>query len=147
MVISKKNILFGKKADFLIDFGLSENLKLKQLEGMQQTSWCGSLPYVAPEVLEGKSKSTASDIWAVGIILFEWMMDNTNLFFTRDSQELLSEFKTFVSNFDQHEHTCKKCKLWHEEIFQLAISMLSLDPLKRPSSQQILRILKEIKGV
>jgi len=48
----------------LTDFGLSTTLR-------SGSKWRGTLPYVAPEILEGEHASFAVDMWAYGIVLFE----------------------------------------------------------------------------
>jgi serine/threonine protein kinase len=47
----------------LADFGLSTS--------MMQHKKCGTLPYVAPEVLRSGSASEALDHWATGVLLYE----------------------------------------------------------------------------
>jgi eukaryotic-like serine/threonine-protein kinase len=64
----------------VLDFGLSRRLSSQNIseETTQfDTSWddqhsiIGTLPYMAPELLRGQDASTNSDIWAVGVLLYE----------------------------------------------------------------------------
>lgn len=62
--IKPSNVLIAESGHIkLADFGLSTS--------MMQHKKCGTLPYVAPEVLRDGSASEALDHWAVGVLLFE----------------------------------------------------------------------------
>lgn len=54
----------------LIDFGIAKVLDSAGEAGIKTTTIVGTLPYMAPEQLEGKS-SPASDIYALGVIAYE----------------------------------------------------------------------------
>ncbi|EEB14034.1 serine/threonine-protein kinase, putative [Pediculus humanus corporis] len=61
-----ENILLNSDGHIqLIDFGLSKWLKY----GMRTNTICGTLQYIAPEVLQQKSYSHAVDWWSLGIVL------------------------------------------------------------------------------
>jgi len=34
---------------------------------------CGTLPYVSPELVKGKPGGKPSDVWAIGVVLFEML--------------------------------------------------------------------------
>ncbi len=56
----------------LLDFGLAASIDdsfLQRITHSQQV--IGSLPYMAPEQFQGKRPTTAIDLWAVGVVLFE----------------------------------------------------------------------------
>jgi len=62
--IKPSNVLIAETGHIkLADFGLSTS--------MMQHKKCGTLPYVAPEVLRDGSASEALDHWAVGVLLYE----------------------------------------------------------------------------
>lgn len=64
------NVLFDKNGDSLIsDFGLAVALDAEALRGTEARS--GTRIYMAPEVLDGAPPSVASDLFALGLILFE----------------------------------------------------------------------------
>ena len=66
--IKPENILLDTRTDKLIltDFGLSQVI----LPGSKLSDTCGTLDYVAPEVLSPQGYGYETDIWSLGIILY-----------------------------------------------------------------------------
>jgi len=66
--IKPENILVGDNLDDLkiADFGLSKMLLPKE----RMDTACGTLSYVAPEVLTMQGYGQEADIWSVGVIMF-----------------------------------------------------------------------------
>ena len=85
--LKPENILVSCWDKYLkvIDFGycafLEENVDSKYKESKTRTNkpkkktFCGSLEYMSPEILQGKLYDTASDIWSFGILLFVMLCD------------------------------------------------------------------------
>jgi serine/threonine protein kinase len=63
----------------VLDFGLAKRLpECEEAEGThatetftQEDTIAGTLPYMAPEVLSGKPADVRSDLWALGVVLYE----------------------------------------------------------------------------
>ena len=63
----------------ILDFGLARRLSQQQLSEASESRSAitaegmiaGTLPYVAPEVLRGATSDERSDIWALGVLLYE----------------------------------------------------------------------------
>jgi eukaryotic-like serine/threonine-protein kinase len=63
----------------VLDFGLATTLRTEDLEGVtlsranlaDSEPLAGTLPYMAPEQLRGEAADQRSDIWALGVLLFE----------------------------------------------------------------------------
>ena len=53
------------------------------LDGYNANRICGTLLYIAPEVIKRKKYSHTIDLWALGIILYE-MLVNDHPFLSRD---------------------------------------------------------------
>ncbi|XP_055954905.1 testis-specific serine/threonine-protein kinase 3-like, partial [Patella vulgata] len=77
-----ENILMAKGQVKLADFGFSR--QMTSTDFYSQT-FCGSVAYTAPEVLQGKKYNPfQSDIWSMGIILYAMLFgrlpfDDTNV--------------------------------------------------------------------
>lgn len=84
--LKPKNILFDKNYNIrLIDFGFSKKFQAKN--EMFHT-FCGTSEYMSPEMIQGQSYSTKTDVWSLGIILYEMIVgkrpfenSNTNQLF------------------------------------------------------------------
>lgn len=63
----------------VLDFGLARRLDREAVDAVtrseasveRERSIVGTLPYMAPEVLRGETASYPSDIWALGVLLYE----------------------------------------------------------------------------
>ncbi len=61
----------------VLDFGLALNIKDASIEGMTRSTnldtagMAGTLAYMAPELLEGKPPDVRTDIWSLGVLLYE----------------------------------------------------------------------------
>jgi eukaryotic-like serine/threonine-protein kinase len=79
----------------VLDFGLAVSLKERELEGATQSQETdsagvsGTLAYLAPELLNGEVADARSDIWALGVLLYE-MASGMHPFRGRTTYELSS---------------------------------------------------------
>jgi serine/threonine protein kinase len=125
------NILIYNDNDIYIsDLGLCQPLK----SFLKEHDIYGVIPFMAPEVLRGKSYTPASDIYSFSMIMWEFT-SGISPFNNRahDFQLSLSICKgkrpEIIENTPQcYVNLMKKC--WNE------------DPLKRPSSEEVLNIIE-----
>eukprot|EP00920_Eleutheroschizon_duboscqi_P020020 GHVT01047808.1.p1 GENE.GHVT01047808.1~~GHVT01047808.1.p1 ORF type:complete len:250 (+),score=16.03 GHVT01047808.1:996-1745(+) len=111
------------------DFGLS---KVLQHTMARLGTICGTLPYMSPELAQGKAYSTPADIWAVGCIMYEAatfkrvvnLPGNASLY---DVQQaiLKNPMPTFPNTYSK-------------ELCEICNSMLLKDPSKRPTAAYML---------
>ena len=67
--LKPENLLLDENDNLKVsDFGLATVYRLQGKERSLDTR-CGTLPYVAPEVLERPYQAEPADIWSCGIIL------------------------------------------------------------------------------
>lgn len=66
--IKPENILWDKKSDRLVltDFGLAKVV----LPNSKLSDTCGTLDYVAPEIINSQGYGMETDIWSLGVILY-----------------------------------------------------------------------------
>lgn len=84
--IKPENLLFDKDCNIkLCDFGWSD----KQTQAMQRQTFCGTLHYMAPEIIRQEEYSFPVDIWALGILLYEMTHGKTP--FQNSNRNVLKE--------------------------------------------------------
>lgn len=67
--IKPENLLLGIKGELKIgDFGWSVHAP-----GNRRTTLCGTLDYLPPEMVEGKTHSEKVDYWALGVLTYEFI--------------------------------------------------------------------------
>ena len=68
--IKPENILIGSNGELKIaDFGWSVHAP-----GNRRQTLCGTLDYLPPEMIEGKSHDHMVDIWSLGILMYEFLV-------------------------------------------------------------------------
>ena len=60
----------------LTDFGLAKQFD----ENTRSNSMCGTVEYMAPEIVVGKGHDKAADWWSVGILLYEMLTGKVSVF-------------------------------------------------------------------
>ncbi len=72
--LKPSNLMRRANGDIVfIDFGLSRHLQLPDLLAEESDVPMGSAPYMAPEQVLGRRTDARSDIFAIGVILYEWL--------------------------------------------------------------------------
>jgi len=78
--IKPENILLDAHNQIkLSDFGFATIFRSRGVERLLDKK-CGTLPYVAPEVLTRPYKATPADIWSCGIVLLALLGGGTYYF-------------------------------------------------------------------
>lgn len=108
----------------LIDFGTAKNLANTALNG---PNFVGTPEYMPPEVIDNKEATTASDLWAVGCIMYQLLTGETP--FSGGSAYL-----TFLRVQDGSVHVPEFIS---EDARDLIVRLLQPDPMSRPDIHQI----------
>lgn len=123
--LKPENILLDDKMNVKIcDFGWST----EYFENVPRETLCGTCEYMAPEVILRKRQTKKTDIWALGILLYELFHGNAP--FRGNRMEVILEKITqnnflFKKNIDP-------------DIKDIVIQMLKFNPEERPNILQIL---------
>lgn len=125
--LKAENLLLDHEGNIkLADFGFSNYYH----EGEVLSTWCGSPPYAAPELFEGREyDGPKADIWSLGVILYA-LVSGSLPFDGSTLQELRS--RVICGQFRIPFYLTTECE-------SLIRSMLVVDPTKRLSMWQISR--------
>ncbi|GAB6033445.1 hypothetical protein CHUAL_013330 [Chamberlinius hualienensis] len=125
--LKMENILLDSDGHVqLIDFGLSKWLQI----GSRAKTMCGTIQYMAPEIINSETYNHAVDWWCLGIITYCLLMGKYPINSVRDHHEMadrMSKFDYGVSN----EHTAG--------IRLLVQKLLCKDPMRRLQTLKQLR--------
>lgn len=68
----------------LTDFGVAKEFD----ENTRSNSMCGTVEYMAPEIVQGRGHDKAADWWSVGILLFEMLTGKVSCLTESFQQEM-----------------------------------------------------------
>ena len=118
--LKPENILIDAKGHIkLTDFGLSKTIELN-MDNKAYTI-CGTLQYLAPEIIKGEGYNESVDWWSLGIIMFEMLTGRLPFKFKLDGQPDLNIYKKKIVFPSWMEENAK----------DLIINLLNIDPEKR----------------
>ncbi|XP_065064442.1 serine/threonine-protein kinase Nek11-like [Rhopilema esculentum] len=125
--LKTRNIFLRNNMIKLGDFGIS-----RILMGTTDiaTTFTGTPYYMSPEVLKHEGYNSKSDIWSLGVILYELC----SLRRAFDGQNLMGVMFKIVQNDPP-----SLAKYSSEELCRIYASMLNKDPKKRPSASELLK--------
>lgn len=128
--LKAENIVIGSNGEFkLCDFGWAtkaENTRFR-------TAKAGTLVYMSPESLAGLLQDEKSDIWALGVLIYE-IFFGVEPFKATSIPELQMVLQTQKPDFSTPINAISPL------FVSLITRMLSLDPQLRPSAKELLSI-------
>ena len=123
--LKPENILIDSKGHIkLTDFGLS-----KIVTNIEEKSFtiCGTLQYIAPEIISGEGYNESVDWWSLGIIMYEMLTGKLPFKFNFDNQEEQNDLNIYDKKI--------KFPSWIEENAKDLINkLLNKNPEKRIGS-------------
>lgn len=125
--IKTMNIFLMKNGTVKLgDFGISTILR--NTMGMANTV-CGTPYYFSPELCKNKPYNNRSDVWALGVVLYE-LMTSKHPFDANSMQQLMQ--RIVKSSYAPVSSTYSK------ELRQLLDMCLQKDPMRRPTIKQVI---------
>ncbi|KAL0233635.1 hypothetical protein PCE1_002148 [Barthelona sp. PCE] len=127
--IKTENILLSHNGTLkLADFGWSVKLTT---EKKRRETFCGTLDYIAPEIVERLEYGRKVDIWACGILLWEMLFGDAP-FIDVDEISTMRRIREIDYEFPLKIPVSDECKDFISRIFHI-------NPLKRPKAEELLR--------
>jgi len=127
ITLDKNNNIICK----LIDFGMSTQI----IEGKKLYDFLGTLNYCSPEIILKRGYTEKSDIWSVGILLYN-LITGCEVFKYQNEEELMDNIKYEEIKFDNINNI---------EMNNLLRKMLNKNDKERINSNEALEIIKKIK--
>ncbi|XP_065559798.1 serine/threonine-protein kinase SIK3-like isoform X2 [Artemia franciscana] len=168
--LKAENLLLDKDMNIKIaDFGFSNYFE----DGIPLSTWCGSPPYAAPELFEGKEyDGPKADIWSLGVVLYVLIcgalpFDGITLhdlkkkvtagkfripyFMSTECENLLKhmlvvnpEKRISLSHMVQHKWMIGKA----EEVAKYHLEMeASQEPVQEPINEHVIEHMMQLPGV
>jgi serine/threonine protein kinase len=130
--IKPANVLVTREGRVVIvDFGLAADMAEPEVAGQDASEIVGTLVYVSPEQIDGKSASS-SDWYSVGVVLYEAL---TGIPAFRGSLlHVLKAKRTDEITFPQHVAPV------FPDLRALCLALLRSDPSKRAGGAEVLRV-------
>ncbi|GAB9469128.1 unnamed protein product [Globisporangium polare] len=95
----------------------------------------GAIPWLAPECVQGRLPSPASDVYAFGMTLYQALTGKAP-FYHANSDEVLRKWKL------EHKLPRRESKTIATDVWELIKRTSHADPFKRPSMQEVMKALK-----
>lgn len=128
-------LVFRDRSVKLADFGFcSYNAMLRESEHL-----CGTLDYVAPELIKEGKFDEKCDLWAVGCLLYQFVRDKKFLKCKKESEEHHALIDTYPSELDvSMEKLYREMEEEPEDLSKLLFGLLKLQPETRLSADEAL---------
>ena len=125
--IKPENILIGEDNKIkLCDFGWAKELTLEN-----RSTFCGTVEYMAPEIVGSENYDYGVDIWSLGILLYELLYGHSP-FKANNTKNVILNIKSHELTYDDTNKTVSKsCK-------DLIQKILNNNPQKRYKIKDIL---------
>ena len=117
--IKPENILIGDNDKVkLCDFGWAKELTVNN-----RSTFCGTVEYMAPEIVGSELYDFSVDVWSLGILLYELLMGHSP-FKSEKDKNTMRKIKAHNLIFDKNKNLSKEC-------INLINGLLDANPLNR----------------
>ena len=117
--IKPENILLGDNNLLkLCDFGWAKELTVNN-----RSTFCGTMEYMAPEIVGSEKYDFSVDVWSLGILLYELIMGRSP-FRSKKDRNIMIKIKKHNLVFDENKNISNECK-------DLINGLLDTNPLTR----------------
>ena len=117
--IKPENILIGENNLLkLCDFGWAKELIVNN-----RSTFCGTVEYMAPEIVGSEKYDCSVDVWSLGILLYELLMGHSP-FKSKKEKNIMIKIKLHDLVFDKDKPLSKDC-------MNLITGLLDANPLNR----------------
>jgi serine/threonine-protein kinase len=134
------NVMIGRSGAKVVDFGISALVGECDLDAGGQL--LGTPAYVAPERLEGGRAETASDVYAVGVLLYRSLTGHLPW----PVETPLEMMRAHRENLPPALHDLDDLEDLPDEVRRACRECLERDPERRPRSEDLARTLGEASG-
>lgn len=124
-ILINKDQVSGSITIKIADFGFAKAFDTLSDDSMTETL-CGTPMYLSPEVIKTKKYAITSDLWAIGVILYQLFYHTTPFQHPRNILEL-------IRSIEQMRLTIPTDPKVDPSVKELMISLLQTDPVKRCS--------------
>jgi tetratricopeptide (TPR) repeat protein len=140
--LSPERLVFNRKTGhaMVLDFGLARDT-LQPSELSKTGELIGSLVYMSPEQLAGQRAESASDVYALGTLLYELIAGELP-YLGRDLEELQQKVAA-GQRLDLRKHVPEVPR----ELVELLDRAMSVDPRRRPPAKVLAQSLRDLGSV
>jgi len=119
----------------LLDFGLAQMAEFDTLTALGDIP--GTLAYISPERLHGRSATSAADVWAVGVLLWE-ALAGRHPFWNGDMLETSKSIQSGAPPLESERPDLP------EHVLRTVASALVVNPQRRPSAGRLADELRSL---
>ena len=130
--IKPENILLTKDNHAKIaDFGIAKSMSKK---AKSTGTRIGDQEYISPEIMQGKEYTYSTDIWSLGILIYELcLLEHPQKKYRINNMKYMNGMIPELNDKD-----------YSSELSNLIKRMLSVDPEKRPTASEVLDIVEKL---
>ncbi len=139
--VKPENVLVAKDGTTkILDFALAEPIGKRRVLGLVLPAIAGTRPYIAPETIRRKPPDARTDIYSLGITIYE-MLTGRPPFISTDRDELLRMHLSQQPTGMRHFRRTISARM-----NELVMEMLAKRPADRPeSTDEVLRQMADIQ--